>query len=315
LISPLPFFHIYAFTLSMMHCAWKGHELITSSGRFDLEEFCMTVQEHKPDRSHLVPPILLGLAKHPIIEKYDMKSLKTIISAAAPLPFDVEDGVQKRFPGLCVKQGWGMSELSPLGCLNSDYNNKPRSIGPVVPNTFGKVVDEKGKSLPPNTPGELMIKGPQVMLGYMDDVDKTAECLSHSGWLRTGDVAHYDEDGYFYITDRIKELIKVRGYQVAPAELEALLLTHEHIIDAAVIQIPDDAAGELPRAYVVLGPSEEAQKTTEEDIKEWVKAQVAAYKRLDGGVIFTDAIPKSASGKILRRILRDQVKEAFAAKI
>ena len=298
----------------MLHCGWRGHELITSSGRFDLEEFCSVVQEHQPERSHLVPPICLGIAKHPVVEKYDMSSLRTIISAAAPLTESTEEAVKERLPGICIKQGWGMSELSPLGLLNSDFNTKPGSVGPLVSNTLGKIVGEKGQSLGPNEDGELLIKGPQVMMGYLDDPDKTEECLSHSGWLRTGDVGHYDEDGYFFITDRIKELIKVRGYQVAPAELEALLLTHEAINDVAVIQIPDDSAGELPRAYVVLQATEDAQKTTEEDIKAWVKEKVAPYKRLEGGVIFTDVIPKSASGKILRRILRDQVKEEFAQK-
>lgn len=312
LISPLPFFHIYAFTLSMVHCAWKGHELITSSGRFDLAEYCQTVQDHKPERTHLVPPIMLGLGKHPMVDQYDMSSLKTIISAAAPLGSDVEDAVKNRLTGICVKQGWGMSELSPLGTLNSDFNTKPGSVGPLVPNTYGKILGENGKSLPAGEPGELLIKGPQVMMGYLNEPDKTAECLSHSGWLRTGDMAYYDEDGYFYLTDRIKELIKVRGFQVAPAELEALLLTHDAVNDVAVIQVPDEASGEVPRAYVVLKDTEEAQKTTDEDIKAWVKEQVAPYKRLEGGVIFTDAIPKSASGKILRRILRDQVKEEFA---
>ena len=151
------------------------------------------------------------------------------------------------------------------------------------------------------------MQGPQVMLGYMDDIEKTKECLSESGWLRTGDVAHYDEDGFFYITDRLKELIKVRGYQVAPAELEALLLQHEHVADAAVIQVTCENSGELPRAYVVKDKTEEAANMTEDDVYEWIKERVAAYKRLDGGVVFVDAIPKSASGKILRRILRDQV--------
>ena len=140
------------------------------------------------------------------------------------------------------------------------------------------------------------------MLGYIDDPDKTAECLSESGWLRTGDVAHYDEDGYFYITDRLKELIKVRGYQVAPAELEALLLTNEHVSDAAVIQVADEVSGELPRAYIVLKDT----TVTKEEIYEWIKERVSPHKRLDGGIVFTDVIPKSASGKILRRILRDQ---------
>ena len=148
-----------------------------------------------------------------------------------------------------------------------------------------------------------------ISKGYLDDPDKTAECLSTSGWLRTGDVAHYDDDGFFYITDRIKELIKVRGYPVAPAELEALLLTHDWINDAAVIQIPDHESGELPRAYVVLKDREKQSDATKTHIYEWVKERVAPYKRLDGGIVFTDTIPKSASGKILRRLLRDSLKE------
>jgi 4-coumarate--CoA ligase len=143
----------------------------------------------------------------------------------------------------------------------------------------------------------------------LDDPDKTAECLSKSGWLRTGDVAYYDEEGFFYITDRIKELIKVRGYPVAPAELEALLLTHDLINDAAVIQRPDDASGELPRAYIVLKESGKETEETKTEIYEWVKERVAPYKRLDGGLVFTDTIPKSASGKILRRLLRDALVE------
>ena len=146
--------------------------------------------------------------------------------------------------------------------------------------------------------------------GYLDDPDKTAECLSDGGWLRTGDVAHYDEDGYFFITDRIKELIKVRGYPVAPAELEALLLTNDLVNDVAVIQLPDDASGELPRAYIVLKDKEQVDENhVRDEIYEFVKERVAPYKRLDGGIVFTDAIPKSASGKILRRILRDELKE------
>lgn len=170
----------------MVHCAWKGHELITSSGRFDLEAFCKAVEEHKPKRTYLVPPIVLGLAKHPVVDNYDLSSLQTIVSAAAPLGLDAEAAVKKRLSGICVKQGWGMSETSPLGLLESDFNTKPGSVGPLVPNTYGKIVGEDGKSLPANQPGELLVKGPQVMMGYLDDVDKTMECLSHSGWLRTG---------------------------------------------------------------------------------------------------------------------------------
>jgi len=312
LYSPLPFFHIYGLMASLLYSAWKGNELITTSGRFDLETFCSLVQQHKPERAHLVPPIILGLGKHPVVDNYDLSSINMIISAAAPLGLETESMTKKRL-GTNIKQAWGMSELSPLGTMNSDFNARTASVGPLMPSTYGKILDvDTGKSLGPNEPGELLIKGPQVMMGYLNDTEKTEECLSDGGWLRTGDLAYYDEDGYFYITDRIKEMIKVRAFQVAPAELEELILNNEHVQDVAVVQIPDEESGELPRAYVVLKPSADLKEVTEEYLKDWVKERVSPYKRIEGGVVFTDAIPKSASGKILRRVLRDQVKKEFA---
>lgn len=311
LYSPLPFFHIYGLMASLLYSGWKGNELITTSDRFDLEKFCSLVEEHKPERAHLVPPIILGLGKDPLVDKYDLSSVKMIISAAAPLGLETETITKKRL-GTNIKQAWGMSELSPLGTMNSDFNARSASIGPLCPSTYGKIIDDTGKSLGPNKTGELLIKGPQVMMGYLNDTEKTEECLSDGGWLRTGDLAYYDEDGYFYIVDRIKELIKVRGFPVAPAELEELILNNEHVQDVAVVQIPDEESGELPRAYVVLNSSADPKEVTEEYMKNWVKERVSPHKRIEGGVIFTDAIPKSASGKILRRILRDQVKEEFA---
>lgn len=314
LISPLPFFHIYGMMASLLYCGWRGQEIITMSDRFDIERFCQLVQENKPQRAHLVPPIILGLAKHPIIDNYDMRSLEMIISAAAPLGKDTVEAVQKRL-NLEIKQAWGMSELSPLGTAAADLDRRVGSIGRLLPSTIGKVIDaETGESLGSNKPGELCIKGPQVMMGYFNDIEKTKECLSDDGWLRTGDLAYYDEDDFFYITDRIKELIKVRGFQVAPAELEGLILRNEHVQDVAVVQVPDEASGELPRAYVVLAPSAEATEVTEEYLKDWVKERVAPHKRIDGGVVFTEKIPKSASGKILRRILREEVKTEFERK-
>jgi 4-coumarate--CoA ligase len=241
------------------------------------------------------------------------------MSAAAPLSSDTEQAVHRRLKGKChIKQAWGMSELSPLGTSNSDLAIQSGSVGQLVPSTYAKIIDTTtGTSLGPHQHGELVLKGPQVMMGYLDDPDKTNECLSTGGWLRTGDVAMYDENGYFYITDRIKELIKVNGYPVAPAELEALLLTHPLIADAAVISIPDEQCGELPRAYIVLQQQQHQNQDPKEsintndsanlenDIYEWVKERVAPYKRLNGGIVLTTAIPKSASGKILRRLLKD----------
>eukprot|EP00934_Nitzschia_sp_Nitz4_P002863 Nitzschia sp. Nitz4//scaffold22_size323478//222427//224396//NITZ4_000563-RA/size323478-augustus-gene-0.209-mRNA-1//1//CDS//3329543103//2853//frame0 len=310
-ISPLPFFHIYGMLVSNLYSAWKGTPVVTFSGRFDLQLFCEMVQEHKPKRAHLVPPIILGLGKHPMIDNYDFSSLDFIVCGAAPLALETELAASNRL-GCNIKQAWGMSELSPIGTCNPDDNYKPSSVGPVVASSYAKVVDEEGNSLGPHEDGELCIKGPQVMMGYLDDPENTAACLSPTGWLRTGDVAYYDEDGYFFITDRKKELIKVKGFQVAPAEMEALLLTNDKIIDAAVIQIPDEMAGELPRAYVVLRDQSQATEETRKEIYDWVKEQVVHYKRLDGGIEFVEAIPKSASGKILRRELRDALKEEMA---
>lgn len=309
LISPLPFFHIYGFLASLLYAAWQGQQLITMSGRFDLELFCQLVEKHQPQRAHLVPPIIVGLAKHPVIDKYDLTSLSMIVSAAAPLSSDIENETKTRI-GVDIKQAWGMTELSPLATIISDYNMKSGSVGQLVPNTIGRIVDpETNMTLGPGETGELLVKGPQLMMGYYNEPVKTADCLSPDGFLKTGDIAYYDDDGFFYIRDRIKELIKVRGFQVAPAELEALLLTHPNIADVAVIGIEDDLSGELPRAYVVLKKDEHAQKINEEDVKDWVRERVAPFKRMEGGVVFIEQVPKSASGKLLRRILKDQYKE------
>lgn len=308
LFSPLPFFHIYGMVVSMMFCGWRGTPIYTMSGRFDFETMLQMIQEHKPTNAHLVPPILLGLAKSPLVDQYDMSSLKTILTAASPLGSDTETAVQNRINSCKVKQAWGMSELSPIGTLSPNSSEIPvGSVGALVSNTLGKILDENGKSLGPNEAGELIIKGPQVMMGYLDEPEQTNKCLSSSGWLRTGDLAYYDEDGYFFITDRIKELIKTRGFQVAPAELEDLLLGNEHVNDVAVIQKPDEQSGELPMAYIVLKEGVSETEETKKGIYGWVKERVAPYKRLDGGIVFVDTIPKSASGKILRRILRDEL--------
>ena len=305
IISPLPFFHIYAFTVSALYAAWKGQQLITLSKKFELEHFCELVHVHRPQRAHLVPPILISLGNNPLVDKYDMSSLKIAVSAAAPLSKEVEESVFSK-TGMQVKQAWGMSELSPIGTYTSDYNIKPGSVGPPVSNTLCKIVDViTGKSLDPYESGELLIKGPQVMLGYLDNPKATADTISNTGWLKTGDVAHYDEDGFIYITDRIKELIKVNGLPVAPAELEALLLTHDGIIDVAVIPVKCEKRGEVPKAFIVLR-EENNDSVSEKDIQLWVKERVADYKQLGGGVEFVDSIPKTASGKILRRILKDR---------
>ncbi|GMH48439.1 hypothetical protein TrLO_g4542 [Triparma laevis f. longispina] len=303
LISPLPMFHIYGFTASLLHTAKKSNTLVTMAN-FDLPRFCELVQEFKPERAHLVPPIILGIAKHPIIDNYDFSSLKMVISAAAPLGAEVEAGVRERLNIGC-KQAWGMSELSPVGTVTPDDNLKSGSgtIGPVVAGSEGKIVDlETGEALPPgeNNTGELCIRGPQVMMGYLDEPDKTRECLTEDGWLHTGDIAYVDEDGYYFIVDRLKELIKYKGFQVAPAELEAVINTNPKVADCAVIPVEDEQGGEVPRAYAV-----KSGDIDDEELLTYVEERVSPHKKLRGGVVWVDEIPKSTAGKILRRVVID----------
>ena len=277
---------------------------------FDMIQFLELIQKHKIQRAHLVPPILLGLAKHPIVDKFDLSSLKCINSAAAPLGADIQMMVSKRL-GCIVKQGWGMTELSPAGCLVPDVvatnsNDIKGSAGLLVPNTQAKVVDPVTRAdLEYTQEGEICIRGPQVMKGYFENVAATTDMIDSDGWLHTGDVGYFNEQGFMFITDRCKELIKFKGFQVAPAELEAIISAMDGVKDVVVIPVDDLEAGELPRAYVVRQDDDLGAILTAKDVEEYVKAKVAPHKRLRGGVRFTDIIPKSPSGKILRRVQRD----------
>jgi 4-coumarate--CoA ligase len=205
--------------------------------------------------------------------------------------------------GCEVAQGYGMTELSPVSHATPAGQFKPGTIGILTPSTMGQIVDpESGKGLGIGEDGEIWVKGPQVMTGYLNNAEATAATIDEDGWLHTGDVGHVDDDGHFTIVDRLKELIKFKGFQVPPAELEALLVTHPAIADAAVIGVPDDEAGELPKAFIAL---KEGESTSAEEIQRFVADKVASYKQVRI-VQFVDSIPKSASGKILRRLLRDQ---------
>lgn len=301
LVGILPFFHIYGMLVIMNASLYHGATVITMP-RFDMEQFLQLIQQHKISRAHLVPPIVLGLAKHPIVDKYDVSSLKVIISGAAPLGPELTQACSARLNCL-VKQGYGLTETSPVTHIDLDDAEKikPGSIGMPIPNTEVRVVDAiEGKDLDKNEPGEVWIRGPQVMKGYLNNPEATARTIDSDGWLHTGDVGYVDDDGYFYIVDRVKELIKYKGMQVAPAELEAVLLSHPAIADAAVIPVPDEEAGEIPKAFVVL-----KGETTPEEIMAFVAGKVAPHKKVRQLEV-VQQIPKSASGKILRRILVDQ---------
>jgi len=300
-LAVLPFFHIYGMQVLMNGMLFAGATTVTVP-RFDLIQFLETMQNYRVTRGYLVPPIVLALAKHPLVADYDLSSLKQVFSGAAPLGADVALEAAERI-NVEVVQGYGMTELSPVTHATTPGGFKPGSIGVTIPNTETRIVDpETGSDLGRNEDGELWIRGPQVMLGYLNNREATAEMIDDAGWLRTGDIGHVDSDDHFYIVDRLKELIKYKGFQVPPAELEALLLGNPAVADAAVIGIPDEEAGEVPKAFVVLKPG---AVLTEEEVHDFVDIHVAHYKRLRA-IEFVAEIPKSASGKILRRVLRDQ---------
>ena len=299
-LAVLPFFHIYGMQVLMNALLANGVTVVTMP-RFDLQQALELIEKHKVTRFFAVPPMILAFAKHPIIDQHDLSSVRTIMSGAAPLGADLLNEAAARV-GCDIFQGYGMTELSPVTHATIEGQGKPGSVGVTVPNTECRIVGEDGSDQGVDGVGELWIRGPQVMKGYLNNAEATAATIDADGWLHTGDVGRFDSDGHLYIVDRVKELIKFKGFQVAPAELEALIVTHPAVADVAVIGVPDVEAGELPKAFVVLKPD---TKASEDEIKEFVADKVATYKRL-AEVEFVDEIPKSASGKILRRMLRDR---------
>ena len=299
-LAVLPFFHIYGMQVLMNFFLSRGSTIVTVP-RFDLQQCLELIQQHRITRLFAVPPIVLALAKHPLVDQYDLSSLRQVFSGAAPLGAELAQEASHRI-NCEVVQGYGMTEMSPVSHVTRMGGFKPGTCGVTVANTECRIVDaEGGEDQGVGAVGELWVRGPQVMKGYLNNPEATAETIDADGWLHTGDVAFIDEDGHMTIVDRVKELIKYKGFQVAPAELEALLLTHPSIADAAVVGVADDEAGERPRAFVVV---KEGQQLSAEDVTAFTAEHVATYKVIHD-VVFTDAIPKSASGKILRRLLRD----------
>jgi len=304
IIAVLPFFHIYGMTVIMNHSLYRGATLV-SMPRFELEPCLQAVQDHKVTRFFLVPPIVVLLAKHPAIDKYDLSSVKRAFSGAAPLDADTAQAASARI-GCRISQGYGLTETSPVSHIVSDSDEAvPGSVGSAAPNTECKIVDVASeKELGRNEDGEIWIRGPQVMKGYLNNDQATKNSIDADGFFHTGDIGHIDDHDLYFIVDRLKELIKYKGFQVAPAELEALLLSHPNISDVAVIGVRDEEGEEVPKAFVVL---KEPQDTAE--IMEFVAARVAPHKKIRR-VEVVDQIPKSPTGKILRRILRDREKAA-----
>jgi acyl-CoA synthetase (AMP-forming)/AMP-acid ligase II len=300
-IAVLPFFHIYGMQVLMNGVLEHGATLVTMP-RFDLEQFLSLIAEHNVTRAFVVPPIVLALAKHPMVDQYDQSTLKQVVSGAAPLGADLAAAATERI-GTEVVQGYGLTETSPVTNLTPLGEAKPGTVGVLVPNLEMRIVDPVTvEDQGPGGEGEIWYRGPNVMKGYLGREEDTGAMLDADGWLHTGDIGVVDDDGHLSITDRLKELIKYKGFQVPPAELEALLITHPEIADAAVIGIPDEEAGELPKAFVVRAPDSEL---SEDAVKAFSAEHLATYKQVRL-VEFIDEVPKSLSGKILRRELRDR---------
>ncbi|PKY02836.1 acetyl-CoA synthetase-like protein [Aspergillus campestris IBT 28561] len=322
ILAFLPFFHIYGLTCLVHQTLFQGYRLVVMA-KFDLEKWCSHVQNYRITFSYVVPPVVLLLSKSPVVDKYDLSSMRMMNCGAAPLTQELVEAVYARIK-TGIKQGYGLSETSPTTHTQpwEEWRTTIGAVGKLLPNLEAKymTMPEDGSApqeVPVGEVGELYMRGPNVFLGYHNNPAATADCLSADGWFQTGDVGYQNRDGAFFITDRVKELIKYKGFQVAPAELEGILVDNEAIDDVAVIGVESQEHGtEVPVAFVVRSGKSKASGVSAEaeaqKIVKWLDDKVAYHKRLRGGVRFVDEIPKSASGKILRRVLKKQAQEAAA---
>lgn len=342
ILAFLPFYHIYGefspvpesffktrsqltvklrtgLNVLLHQTAYAGYQLVVMQ-KFDIEKWCSHVQNYRITFSYVVPPVILLLGKHPVVDKYDLSSLRMMNSGAAPLTEDLVEAVYARIK-TGIKQGYGLSETSPTTHTQpwSEWRSSVGSVGKLLPNLEAKymTMPEDGsepREVALGEVGELSLRGENVFLGYHNNDAATADCLSADGWFRTGDVGYQDAQGNFFITDRVKELIKYKGFQVAPAELEGILVNNEAVGDVAVVGMESKEQGtEVPMAFIVRSDKSKASGTSDEqeaaNISQWLDGKVAYHKRLRGGVRFVPEIPKSAAGKILRRMLKKQLQE------
>ncbi|CAH1972285.1 unnamed protein product [Acanthoscelides obtectus] len=307
----MPLFQGLGFVLLYMNLV-RGKSVILLD-KFKPKTFLEALVKYRVTRLIVPPPLVLFLVKHPMVKEYDLSSIKEFRCGSAPLSADIQRELKEKFNAEHVSQAFGMTEtiLSVLATPPGDVV-KIGSSGKVVPGMMAKVVDEQGRSLGKHQMGELCIKGPMVMKGYVDNPEATRNTIDKDGWLHSGDIIYYDDDGYFYIVDRLKELIKYNGFQVAPAELEALLVNHPSIDDVAVVGgLSHKASGEVPLAFIVRKPG---TSVTENEIERFVADHVSPSKRLRGGVIFVERIPRNSGGKILRKILKENA-EGLRSKL
>ncbi|KAJ5726785.1 AMP dependent CoA ligase [Penicillium malachiteum] len=316
-----PYCHCYGLTLAVMSGMWAGAHYVGLPA-FDLETFCRVSSEVKVTDLHIVPPVALLLAASPVAQKYDLSSLKNIVISAAPLKKSVQTLLKKRLPHTSVCQGYGLTECSGGVIHQIDEDEEAFGcVGKLFAGIEARLVDPKtNKDVPVGEEGELWLRGPLVMMGYVNDSEATKKTFT-DGWMRSGDILKIDENQNFWVTDRLKEMIKYKGFQIAPSELEDMLLRHPDVIDAAVCAVYDDAqATEVPLAYVSLTPSKvdvadaEKQKILNE-VRSWMDNQLAGYKKLRGGVFHLQTLPKTPTGKILRRLLPAKLNEAREAKL
>ena len=325
-IIVLPLYHIYGLNVGMNQAIWLGAAQVVIP-RFEVKEFCELIERYQVSYSLCVPPIFLAVVRHledPNNKGYDWTNLKIFNNGAAPIPLELLDRFDKLAKEKCnahevtVQHGWGLTEASPVVAVNPMYRPKMESQGTLIPDTFHKIIDlESGKEIEKRGElGELVIKGPQVMQGYWNKPEDTENAFwtdptTGEKWLRTGDMAYIDEDEYEHLADRIKEMIKYKGWSIAPAELEDLLYKNPHVFDAAVIGKPSKEldVGQIPKAFIMLKEQSKG-KVSEQEIMNWVAERISAYKKIRE-VEFVDSIPKSGSGKILRRELVELEKNRF----
>jgi acyl-CoA synthetase (AMP-forming)/AMP-acid ligase II len=301
-LAALPFFHVFGLHV-ILNFALQAGATVVAMARFELRQFLRSIERYRVTRAYVVPAIAHALADEPAVERSDLSSLRHVLSGAAPLGSESTKATE-RLLGCPLTEGFGMTEMSAITHLVPPFGSerKPGSIGPPIPGVECRLVDpETGRDVGPAERGELWMRSPKVMRGYLNNPEATAAMVDADGWLRSGDIAVVDEDGWFSVVGRIKEIIKYKGFQVFPAELELILIGHADVADCAVIGVPDEVAGEVPKAFVVPA----GHRPDPDSVIRYVAEQVAPHKRIRA-IEFIDAIPKSQSGRILRRILLER---------
>ncbi|KAG5059070.1 4-coumarate--CoA ligase-like 6 [Glycine soja] len=303
-LAVLPMFHVYGLSLFAVGLLSLGSTVVVMR-KFDIDEVVRVIDEYKVTHFPVVPPMLTALIKRAKgVNGGEFQSLVQVSSGAAPLSMGVINEFIRAFPNVDFIQGYGMTESTAVGTrgFNTEKFRNYSSIGLLAPNMEAKVVDwNTGAFLPPGSSGELRLRGPSIMTGYLNNEEVTMSTIDKDGWLHTGDVVYFDHDGYLHISDRLKDIIKYKGFQIAPADLEAVLILHPEIVDVAVTRAMDEETGEIPVAFVVR---KVGSVLSPKHIMDFVAEQVAPYKKVRK-VFFTDKIPRSATGKILRKQLRN----------